>query len=254
MDSSADSLRFEMCCAARMLFRAGLSVANAGHISVTLGENRMLANRFGPSFATLRPADILTLDFHGTVLEHHPSVDPYVNETIELHGVIHRYNPHIGAVVHTHPPAAVTWSTFRRTPDVFDQESCILAGDVAVISEDYTGIASSEERNRPFAEALGKSAAVLLPNHGAITSGPTVQLAMTRMVLLDGMCARNISVHAAARATGFTPYPIKMEDALNAKRELARIPFLQPLWNDFLQRLRHSDPDLFAANANGASA
>ncbi|MBV8205408.1 MAG: class II aldolase/adducin family protein [Acidobacteria bacterium] len=253
MASSSDSLRFDMCCAARMLYRAGLSAANAGHISVTTGENQMLVNRFGPSFATLRPADILTVDFHGKVLEHDAGVDPYVNETVELHGIIHRYNPQIVAVVHTHPPAAITWSAFRRVPEVFDQESCILAGDVAVIAEDYTGLASSEERNRPFAEALGKSAAVLLPNHGAITTGASVQLAMTRMVLLDGMCARNIAVYSAARATGFTPQAIKPDDALNARRELGRIPFLQPLWNDFLQRLRQTDPDLFAGS-NAARA
>lgn len=226
-----------------------MSAANAGHISVTVGENRMLVNRFGPSFATLRPADILMVDFHGKVLEHAPGVDPYVNETIELHGTIHRYNPQLAAVIHTHPPACVTWSTFRKTPEVFDQESCILAGEVAVVMEDYTGIAATEERNRPFAEALGKHAAVLLPNHGAITTGASVQLALARMVLLEGMCRRNIEVHTAARATGFTPHAIRLEDALNAKRELKRIPFLEPLWNDFLQRLRQTDAELFVIAA-----
>jgi len=66
------------------------------------------------------------------VLEHDPSVDPYVNDTIALHAVIHRYNPQIVALAHTHPPAAVSWGTFRRLPEIYDQESCILAGDVAL--------------------------------------------------------------------------------------------------------------------------
>ena len=30
-----------------------------------------------------------------------------------------------------------------------------------------------------------------------------------------------------------------------AKQELAKIPFLDPLWEDFMKRLRQSDPDLF---------
>ena len=132
-------------------------------------------------------------------------------------------------MAHTHPPATVTWTTFRKLPELYDQESCILAGDVAVV-EDYAGIAATEDRVRPFAEALGKCSAVLLPNHGAITTGPNIQLAMARMMLLEGMCARNISVAVAAQATGLNAQAIKMEHALAARKELAKIPFLQPLW------------------------
>ncbi|MGB9123491.1 MAG: class II aldolase/adducin family protein, partial [Candidatus Angelobacter sp.] len=134
-----DGLKFDLCCAARLLYRFGLSVGNAGHLSITAGENRMLVNRFGPSFATMTPADVLTMDFNGNVLEHDPSIKPYVNETIHLHGVIHRYNPHIPAVAHTHPPNTVTWTTFRKLPQTFDQESCLLADDIAIVDEDFTG-------------------------------------------------------------------------------------------------------------------
>jgi ribulose-5-phosphate 4-epimerase/fuculose-1-phosphate aldolase len=246
------AIKFDICCAARVLYRAGLSVANAGHISVAVGENRMLVNRFGPSFATLTPADILTVDYSGKVLEHDSAVSPYVNDTIQLHGVIHRYNPHCAAVAHTHPPATVTFSAFRKVPEIYDQESCILAGDVGIVDEDYSGLASSEDRVRSTAEALGKHRAVILPNHGAITTGPNVQVALIGMILLEGMVQRNLAVAGAARATGLTPRPISNEYAMTAKRELAKIPFLQPLWEDFLKRLRQSDPDLFAAQAAGA--
>lgn len=243
---SHDVIKFDLCCAARVLFRAGLSVANAGHLSLTVAENTMLVNRFGPSFATLTPADILTVDYSGTVLEHDPKVSPYVNDTIHLHGVIHRYNPEIVAVVHTHPPATVTFSAFRKLPEIYDQESCILAGDIGIVDEDYSGLAASEERVRATAVELGKHRAVILPNHGAITTGPNIQLATFAMMLLEGMVQRNLAVAATARATGLPPKPISTEHALTAKREIARIPFLQPLWEDLLQRLRQTDPGLFA--------
>jgi ribulose-5-phosphate 4-epimerase/fuculose-1-phosphate aldolase len=245
--NNLDALKLEICCAARFLYRAGMSAANAGHISVTIAENKMLVNRFGPSFATMRPADILTVDYQGKVLAHDASVNPYVNETINLHAVIHRYNPQIAAVLHTHPPAAVTWSTFHKVPEIYDQESCIIADDIAIVNDDFEGIASSEDRVRPFAEALGKKPLVLLPNHGAISTGPNVKTAMVRMILLEGACQRNISVAAAARATGLAPHAISQEHAMTAKRELAKIPFLDPLWEDFIKRLRQSDPDLFGA-------
>jgi len=245
-----DATKFDICCAARILFRAGLSVANAGHLSVTVAANQMLVNRFGPSFATLLPRDILLCDYEGRILDG----DGAVNDTIALHGTIHRYNPQAVAVAHTHPPAVVTFSAFRQVPEIYDQESCILAGDVAVVEEDYEGLAASEERNRPLAEAIGKSRAVILPNHGAVTSGPNIQVATSAMLLLEGMVQRNLSVAITARATGLTPKPIEREAALRAKSEIARIPFLQPLWQDLLLRLQKTDPELLELRPKSAAA
>jgi ribulose-5-phosphate 4-epimerase/fuculose-1-phosphate aldolase len=249
-----NALKFDLCCAARLLYRFGLSVGNAGHLSITVGDNRMLVNRFGPSFATMTPADVLTMDYNGNVLDHDPSVKPYVNETIHLHGVIHRYNPHIAAVAHTHPPNVVTWTTFRKLPQTFDQESCLLADDIAIVDEDFTGLAQSEDRVRPFAQALGKKPVVLLPNHGAITSGPNIQSALFRMILLEGVCQRNIGVAAASQATGLKPYPISPEHAITTKQELAKIPILDALWEDLLKRLHQTDPELFRAQTSGNDA
>ncbi len=241
----SESLKYELGCDARILFRAGLRGDNAGHRSIAIGNDRMLVNRFGPSFATLTPSDILTVLYDGTVIEHHPDVSPYVNETIALHGIIHRENPHAKAVAHTHAPATVTWSCFREVPEIYDQESCLLAGEVGIVEEDYEGIAATEDRVLPLARKLGKYRAAILPNHGAVTIAPNIQLATVTMLLLEGMVARNLSVYAAARATWKTPQAIKMEHALTAKREIEKIPFLEPLWRDMLQRLRQTDPDLF---------
>jgi ribulose-5-phosphate 4-epimerase/fuculose-1-phosphate aldolase len=242
-----DQIKYDLCCAARILYRQGMSVANAGHISVAIAPDRMLMNRFGPSFATLHPNDILTLDLRGNILEDHTAQkNARVNETVELHGVIHRYNPHIVCALHTHPPATVTWSTFRKVPEIYDQESCILAGEVAVVEEEYEGLASSEDRLKTAAQFLGKHRAVILPNHGAITTGPSVQYALFAMILLEGMVARNLSVLSAARASGLTPQPIKMEVAQQVRAGIAKMNALEPLWTDMLHRLVATDPELFA--------
>ena len=242
-----DQIKFDICCAARILYRQGMSAANAGHISVAIAPDRMLMNRFGPSFATLHPNDILTLDFHGNIIEDHtPQKSARLNETVELHSIIHRYNPQAVCVLHTHPPATVTWSTFRKVPEIYDQESCILAGDVAVVEEDYEGLASGEERVKGAALALGQKRAAILPNHGAITTGPNVQYALFCMILLEGMVARNLSVLSAARATGLTPQPIKPEVAQQVRIGIAKMNALDPLWADLLHRLVATDPELFA--------
>lgn len=242
-------LKHEICCAARILYRAGLSAGNAGHISISLGDGRMLVNRFGPSFATLSVRDILTVSFDGRVIEHAPGVSPYVNDTIALHGIIHREVPHAAAVVHTHPPATTTWSALRKLPEFFDQESCILAGEVAIVEEEYEGLASKEERVLPLARKLAEHRIALLPNHGAVTTGPNVEAATIFMLLLEGMTARNLAM-ATLKASGLVPQPIRPEFALATKKEIARIPFLEPLWQDLSTRLHQTDPDLFAHSAH----
>ncbi|HEY3055878.1 MAG TPA: class II aldolase/adducin family protein [Thermoanaerobaculia bacterium] len=246
MSADHDRIRFDLCCAARLLYRNGLSAANAGHISVSIGGDRMLVNHFGPSFATLRPSNVVVVDFSGKVIEG----NAYVNDTIRLHGIIHRENPQATVVLHTHPPAVVTYSAFRKVPEVFDQESCLLVDDIAVIDENYEGLASDEERVMPIARALRQKPIAILPNHGAITTADSIPLAAVRMLLLEGMVQRNLSVTQAARATGLQPIPIAPEAARRAKSEIARIPVIGPLWQDFLERLQKTDPDLFAARSS----
>jgi ribulose-5-phosphate 4-epimerase/fuculose-1-phosphate aldolase len=245
-----DDLKWNLCCGARVLFRNGLSVGIAGHLSIKVGPNMMIANRFGPSFGTVTPADILTLDLDGNILDG----KGYVNDTIRLHGVIHKLNPDVIAVAHTHPPAVVTYSSLRKVPEVYDQESCFLAGEVGIVEEDYSGLASREDRVRPMAETLRKHRAIILPNHGAITRGDNVQQAVILMLGLEGMVLRNLSVAGAARATGITPRPISPEVALATKKELLGLAALQLVWEDLMAKLRATDPALFAGREQPAPA
>jgi ribulose-5-phosphate 4-epimerase/fuculose-1-phosphate aldolase len=237
-----DDLKFNLCCGARMLFRAGLSVGIAGHLSIKVGPDTMIANRFGPSFGTLTPADVLTLDLDGNIQDGRG----YVNDTIRLHGVIHKHNPEIVAVAHTHPPAVVTFSALRTLPLCYDQESCFLAGEVGIVEEDYSGLAAREERVRPMAEALTKHRALILPNHGAITRGENIQRAVILMIGLETMVMRNLAVAGAARATGITAKPITPEVALATKKELMSLSALNLVWDDLMAKLRATDPALVA--------
>jgi len=236
-----DDLKLDFCRGARVLFRNGLSVGIAGHLSAKVGPNRMIANRFGPSFGTLMPKDLLLLDLEGNVIEGEGAT----NDTIRLHGVIHHINPDITALAHTHPPAVVTFSTLRTIPEIYDQESCFLAGEVGIVEEDYSGLASKEERVRPFADCLRKYHAAILPNHGAITKGQSVPQAIILMLLLEGMAMRNLTVVGASRATGIAAKPIAPEIALLTKKELMSLKALPMVWADLMAKLKATDPALF---------
>ncbi len=253
-----EMLKAELCRGARLLYRRGLCPNIAGHISIRIGPFHMLANRFGPSFAVLTPDDLLTLTLDGTVVDDPtPSAgvsartEGRVNETIRLHGVIHRQIPELTAVVHCHPPAVTTFSTLRSVPEVYDQESCFLAGQVGIVEEDYPGLASSEERVLPIAEALKRYRALILPNHGAVTRGSTLAEAVLLMLGLEGMAMRHLAVAAAGRATGIKPRPIAQEVARQTREELSRLDALPLFWEDQMAQLRATDPMLFALENEG---
>ena len=236
-----DDLKGDLCRGARLLYRFGLSTGLAGHLSIKVGPDAMLVNRFGRSFALLAPSDVLRLDLQGNVLEG----NGHVNDTIRLHGIIHQRNPDIAALVHVHPPSVVTYSALRAVPEVYDQESCFLAGEVGVVEEDYSGLASREDRVRPIADALSNRHAVILPNHGAITRGVSIPHAIILMIRLEEMVQRNLAVAAASRATGIAAKPIAPEVALATKQELMGLRALPIVWEDLMARLRLTDEELF---------
>lgn len=237
-----DDLKLDLCRGARVLHQRGLSMGIAGHLSIKVGPDTMIANRFGPSFATVMPQDVLTLGLDGSIKDG----KGYVNDTIRLHGVIHKHNPDVVALAHTHPPAVVTFGTLRTVPLVYDQESCFLAGEVGIVEEDYSGLASTEDRVRPMAETLAKHKAIILPNHGAVTGGANIRQAIILMLLLEGMAARNLSVlMMTAGNPGLRPKPIHEQVALATKKELAGLQALGMVWDDLMARLRKTDPELF---------
>ncbi len=228
-----DELKLELCQGARLLYQLGLSVSIAGHLSIMIDEDKMLVNRFGPSFGALKPQDILMLDLDGNILEG----NGYVNETIRLHGLIHKHNPQAVALVHTHSDAIINFSTLRSVPKIYDQESCLLANDIGVVQEDYQGLVGVDERVLPIAQAIGKYAAVILPNHGGVTQGANIRLAVIRMIILDMACRRNLQVAAAGYAMGIEPHPIDLEIALSTKKEIDNLAALQLVWNDFISKI-----------------
>src|SRR5262249_11166333 len=92
---------------------------------------------------------------------------------------------------------------------------------------------------------------LILPNHGAITRGNSIQEAIFLMLLLEGMASRHLAVHNAARATGLAPRPIPAEVALATKKELNALAALPLIWEEHLTRLQvriHSWINLRPAN------
>jgi ribulose-5-phosphate 4-epimerase/fuculose-1-phosphate aldolase len=225
-------IAFDIACAARILAAEGLSVLVAGHLSVAV-DGQMYVNRFGPSFSRVTPADIIRVDYDGNVVEG----EGYTNDTIRLHGVLHRMVPEARVLIHTHPRSVVTLSSFRVIPEIYDQESCFLAGDIAIYDEDYEGLASTEDRIGPMARVLRKFRNLIMPNHGALTSGDSMAGATVRMILMENIARRYLDVSQLSSTLGKTPRAIVPDVAIKTRKELEGLKADGLVWQDYIKRL-----------------
>jgi ribulose-5-phosphate 4-epimerase/fuculose-1-phosphate aldolase len=237
-----DALRIELCCGMRLLSRRGATAPFiAGHASVKIDDDRLLVNRFGVSFETVTPADLLVIDLGGNVLEGRGRV----NQTIRLHCSIHEKSAGAKAAVHSHPPSVVTFSTLAIPPLIYDQESCALAGSIALLDKKHDSLDTSPIVAEEFA-GRPEINAIIAPNHGAFTRGPSMAAAFYFFLVLEHICRRNLAILEAGRAAGVRPQAIDADVAREIQTEQRELKALPDLWNDALDSLRATDPQLLA--------
>ncbi|MGW1420055.1 3-oxo-tetronate 4-phosphate decarboxylase [Bradyrhizobium manausense] len=167
-------LRDEIALLSRSLFARGFSVGSAGNISVTV-EDGLLITPTNSCLGFLDPGRISKINRQGR----HISGDPPSKE-IFLHRAFYETRPGTGAVVHLHSTFATALSCLAGT----DPNDCIppitpyvvmRVGQVRLVPYVRPG----DPRAGDLIRALeGRSAAVLLANHGPVVAGKDLRSAV----------------------------------------------------------------------------
>lgn len=174
--------REEICEAGRRLWQRGLLAGGDGNISIRTDNDRVLCTPSGDCKGFLRPESLVTLDLEGRVLDGaRPSSE------IKMHLEVYRSRQDVGAVVHAHPPYATAFSVAGIPLD-----RCILPEAVltmgAVPIAPY-GTPSTDEVPASIRPWVDRCDALLLENHGAVTFGDNLALALNRMENLEHTAA-----------------------------------------------------------------
>jgi L-fuculose-phosphate aldolase len=172
--------RRRLARAVRELFRAGLISPGGGNVSCRAG-GEFLITPSGRHKGRLVPADMVRLTADGRSTGGRASVEA------GLHLAVYRARPDVGAVVHNHAPLTQLLGITDLTVPAVSLESVAFLDlpRVDFLPPGDPGLAAATAR------ALGGSAAVLLVNHGAVTTGPD----------LDAAVALSLALEAAARTT-----------------------------------------------------
>lgn len=166
----------QIVSACRRLDEKNLIGAMEGNVSLRIGHT-ILCTPAGRTKAELEPADLVQCDLDGRPRSGQASSE------IKLHVAAYRAQPECRAVVHAHPITATVLAC-KTVPIAFDlvAEAAYVLGPVAQ-SRFY--MPGTDEVFAAVEGSLRDHQTVLLANHGAVTTGQTLQDAVARMETLE---------------------------------------------------------------------
>lgn len=175
-----DQIKQEIICYGNMLIEKGLCTGTGGNISVRLPENDgFMITPSGIPYPAITPDDIVTMDFEGNIIEgkRNPSIER------NMHRAIFNARPDVNAIVHTHQNLASAIAATRQDfPPILDAFVAVFGGGLKCAK--YASI-GTEDLARNVVEGLGNRNGVLLANHGALCTGPNLEMAFGNCEFLE---------------------------------------------------------------------
>ena len=151
----------------RRLWTRGYVASNDGNISVRLDAERLLMTPASVSKGFMTADMMVVTDLEGRLLSGAPGRKP--SSEIQMHLVVYRERPDVGAVVHAHPPLSTGFAVAGIPLD-----RAVLAEVVTTLGSipiaEY-GTPSTQELADAVAPDVRLHAGLLLANHRARARG-----------------------------------------------------------------------------------
>lgn len=189
--------REELVWHAKRMERDGLAVGTSGNLSIR-NEDLVAITPVGIDFDALKAEMCCVVELDGNFLEG----DALVSTELPMHLAVYRTTEAEG-VVHTHSRFASVMSTLVDELPAIHYLIAFLGGSVSVAPYAVPGTSALADA---MINALGDRSAVLLRNHGALTTGPSLESAYGRSRLLEWLC----DLYYHARVLG---EPLTLTDA-----------------------------------------
>lgn len=154
------------------LLRRGLATGSFGNVSVYVPEAKVVViSPSGMDYDKITPQDVAVVTMDGILLD---GVKKPSSE-MALHRIIYENRPEIGAVVHTHSPYATLMACLGEPLKPIHYLIAYGGGEVPCIPYVPFG---TQELAEAALKGMGDKTAVLLGNHGLVTTGPDLAFAM----------------------------------------------------------------------------
>ena len=177
-------LRSQLIDMGRELVKRDLSYGSWGNLSVRLNDHEMLITPSSMDYFDIKPEDIVRMDINTLAYgdQRVPS-----NESL-MHATMYRRYVDCGAVIHTHSNGMSVFAACEAGFAAGHAEVKKLVGDTKVTKYARAG---SSELAEAVADTMSDTHAAVIPHHGAVFTGPSLQVAF-RIAEAVEVRARNI--------------------------------------------------------------
>lgn len=206
--------------AARALARHGL-VQAWGHCSARIDADSFLV-------CASKAMGRIGLGEQGTIVHINEPLPSGVLGEVRIHQQIYKRRPDVGGVCRTFPPQTVALSTLRRTPrprhgvGAFNA-ACRFWDDPRLLRDD--GLAAE------LAAHLGDAPSLVMRGNGAVTVGPSIELAVGFAWCLEDAARVETLVHSVASGADADAARLSAEEI--SLRQVSAGAVFERLW-DFL--------------------
>ena len=189
-------LRVNLAACYRVIALYGWDDLVFTHISARVPgpKEHFLLNAYGLLFEEMTASSLVKVDLSGEkVLDSPHSVNP---AGFVIHSAVHEARSDVGCVLHTHTRAGIAVSA--QASGLLPLSQVSLFPLISLAYHDYEGVAINPEEKSRLVADLGDKNALILRNHGLLTTGPTIPDAFLMMYALETAC----QIQLAAQATG----------------------------------------------------
>ena len=154
------------------LYEEGLVNGASGNQSIRVSHEEILITPSGGMYFNLSKDDLVLSDLEGNVL----SQNGLYSSEYKLHQKIYQAFPNINAVIHTHSPYIIGISSVLKELPLLSVESFVSGFTPVPVTCDFLMPGSSllaEESVRLLEKTKGR--AVILKNHGLVTTGSSIK-------------------------------------------------------------------------------
>jgi L-fuculose-phosphate aldolase len=178
----------------RLLHANGFVAATDGNLSVRLDDERLLVTPTCICKGRMSPSDLVIVDMNGKRL----AGKRRVSSEIGMHLLIYRLRPEVRGVVHAHPPTATGFAASGlglNSPLV-----CEVVVGLGSIPLARYGTPGTPELTDALEPLIPHHDAILMANHGVVTSGSSLEDAFMKMETVEHFAKIALVTHLLGQA------------------------------------------------------
>jgi ribulose-5-phosphate 4-epimerase/fuculose-1-phosphate aldolase len=233
------AVRVDLAACYRLIAMYGWDDLVFTHISARVPgpDEHFLINAYGMLFEEMTASSLVKVDLAGEkVLDSPHPVNP---AGFVIHSAVHEARPDVGCVLHTHTRAGVAVSA--QADGLLPISQVSLFPYASLGYHDYEGVALNDDEKPRLVADLGSNNALILRNHGLLTTGATIADAFLNMYALETACQTQIMAQSSGGELVMVPQPIV--EGILAQAELVTKGLMGQLaWPGLLRKLDRLDP------------